>query len=58
MNGKKILNDVRCKKKIVNIKWSGENRVTYRGDRQNRFIANNDGLGGRKREMLPGSSMV
>jgi hypothetical protein len=29
MNGKKILNDVRCKNNIIKIKWSGENRVTY-----------------------------
>jgi hypothetical protein len=42
MNRKKILNDVRCKKNIIKIKQSRENRVAYLGDRQNGTIANND----------------
>jgi hypothetical protein len=29
MNRKKILNDVRCNKNIIKLKWSRENRVTY-----------------------------
>jgi hypothetical protein len=43
MNREKILNDVWCNKNIIKIKSSGENRVTYKGDRQNGPIANNDG---------------
>jgi hypothetical protein len=63
MNKKKIHNNVRCNKNIIKIKWAGRTvlptEVTGKTDplpiMMDEGIA---GLGGQKREMLPGSGMV
>jgi hypothetical protein len=36
------LNNVRCNKDIVKVKWLWENRVAYKGDQEDRTVTYND----------------
>lgn len=49
VNGEEILNDMRGDKNVVKMKGSRKNRVTYRGDQEDVFVAHNDRWSGQER---------